>query len=60
MDALSMQGMQYQDHELSSHNARSLKSSQTNRKENLSLFTQADKDQSSQFCLTVSKEVNTA
>lgn len=56
-----MQGMQYWDHELNSHNMQSLKNSQTyNWKENLSLFIQANKDQSSQFCLTISKVVNRA
>lgn len=53
-----MQGMQYWDCELGSHNMWSLKSSQTyNWKENLSLFIQANKDQSSLFCFTISKEV---
>lgn len=52
-----MPGMQYWDCELGSHNMWSLKSSQTyNWKENLSLFIQANKDQSSLFCFTISKE----
>lgn len=59
MEALGMQGMRYWAHELNSHNTWSLKSSQSyNWKENLSLFIEATKAQSTQLCLTISKEVN--